>query len=148
MLGIEGKDDFRGPGSTMALADGEETTWAISSGSMGCSLVSGGAQNPITYQSGELSLAFHSLPVFDGSIPRHRVAWEEDLRLAHNDGVQRFSVVQRHVGLGVCPPIEQSVSILTPRPFGRVPHCKPNRRSMSAAPLSRLSARDARIDTH
>lgn len=75
-------------GSMVATADGGTTTWAIAAGAPGCSLVSGGRQNPVVYDAYELRVGNHAVPVWldegDASAVRPRVAWERDLRVARD----------------------------------------------------------------
>lgn len=94
------------PGSMMASAAGQPRTWGIAAGADGCSLVSGGQQNPVVYDTYELRVAGVGIPVYDGdaadAAPRGRNEWEQDLtraRDAARETLERFArlkITTRH----------------------------------------------------
>jgi hypothetical protein len=78
-------------------------TWSIAEGPDGCSIVTGGQQNPIKYDTYELETAFGSVPVWEGDVaeskPRSRDEWERDLR-AHRDSLaDAFALLRKRSGI-------------------------------------------------
>ena len=86
-------------GSMTATAHGsEQATWAIAAGPLGCSYVTAGAQNPVTYDAYELSVGDDSVRVWkDGNREslRKRDEWESDLRFARDELYERLSVIRK-----------------------------------------------------
>lgn len=78
-------------GSMVASADRMPVTWAVAAGARGCSIVSGGQQNPMVYDNYELEVANQSIPVWSGEpveAPRPRSEWEADIFRLRDEVVQ------------------------------------------------------------
>jgi hypothetical protein len=94
------------PDSVVATAHGlPGFTWSIAQGPDGCSIVTGGQQNPIKYDAYDLESAFGSVPVWNGDVgdakPRSREEWERDL-WAHRDSLaDAFALLRKRSGLVV-----------------------------------------------